>query len=95
MVGLWFARRWAEYLTFVETGILVPVEIYEIVGKVTPLKVLTLVLNLAVVIYLLFAHRLFGLRGGAGAERAIHERDTGWGPLERATAARAEHPPAA
>jgi len=85
MVGLWFARRWAEYLTFVETGILVPVEIYEIVGKVTPLKVLTLVLNLAVVIYLLFAHRLFGLRGGAGAERAIHERDTGWGPLERAT----------
>lgn len=85
MVGLWFARRWAEYLTFVETGILVPVELYEIVRSVTALKLATLVLNVAVITYLLFAHRLFGVRGGAAAEKAMHERDTGWAPLERAT----------
>lgn len=85
MVGLWYARRWAEYLTLVETGVLVPVEVYEVVGTATPLKLTTLVINLAVVAYLLFAHRLFGLRGGVAAERAKHARDTGWQALERAT----------
>src|SRR5580658_1638343 len=38
--GLWFARRWAEYLTLVETGVLVPIEIYELTTKVSALKVL-------------------------------------------------------
>jgi uncharacterized membrane protein (DUF2068 family) len=85
MVGLWFARRWAEYLTFVETGVLVPFEIYELTKTVSYLKVITLVLNLAVVLYLLVAHRLFGIRGGAAATAAIQERDTGWAPLERST----------
>jgi len=85
MVGLWFARRWAEYLTFAETAVLVPFEVYELTRSVSYLKIITLVLNLAIVIYLLFAHRLFGLRGGGAAERAAHERDSGWGALERAT----------
>ncbi|HLH46981.1 MAG TPA: DUF2127 domain-containing protein [Acidimicrobiales bacterium] len=85
MVGLWFARRWAEYLTFVETGILVPYEIYELSKSISWLKILTLVINLLVVLYLLIAHRLFGVRGGGTAEGALHERDTGWAPLERAT----------
>ena len=30
-VGLWFNRRWAEYLTFVATTLLIPYEIYELV----------------------------------------------------------------
>jgi len=85
MVGLWFARRWAEYLTFAETAVLVPFEIYELTRSLSYLKIITLVLNLAIVIYLLFAHRLFGLRGGGAAERAAHERDSGWAALERAT----------
>lgn len=85
MVGLWFARRWAEYLTFVETGLLVPFEVYEMTKGVSYLNVITLVLNLAVVVYLLVAHRLFGIRGGSAAEAALHGRDTGWAPLERAT----------
>jgi uncharacterized membrane protein (DUF2068 family) len=84
-VGLWFARRWAEYLTLLETGILVPFEVYELTTRVTTLKVLALVLNLIVVGYLLVAHRLFGVRGGVAAERAERDRDTGWPPLERAT----------
>jgi hypothetical protein len=50
---------------------------------VSPLKVLTLLLNLAVVVYLLLAKRLFGLRGGAAAEEAERERDSGWQALER------------
>jgi uncharacterized membrane protein (DUF2068 family) len=82
-VGLWFAQRWAEYLTFVATTLLLIPEVYELTGRVTIIKIITLVINLAVVVYLLFAKRLFGLRGGGCAEAAEHARDTGWQALER------------
>jgi uncharacterized membrane protein (DUF2068 family) len=68
-VGLWLGRRWAEYLTFVATAIFVPYEIYELAKSVSALKVLALLINLAIVAYLLIAKRLFGLRGGGKAER--------------------------
>ncbi len=54
-------------------------------AAVRPAEVVALVINLAIVAYLLFAKRLFGLRGGGKAERADHEEDTGWAPIERAT----------
>lgn len=84
-VGLWRARRWAEYLTLIETAVFLPIEIHELLTRVSPLKIITLLLNLAVVIYLLFAHRLFGLRGGGRADQAEKDRDTGWPPLQRTT----------
>jgi uncharacterized membrane protein (DUF2068 family) len=83
-VGLWLGRRRAEHLTFV-AAIFVPYEIYELTKSVSALKVLALVINLAIVACLLIAKRLFGLRGGGKAERAEHEEDTGWAPIERAT----------
>ncbi|WP_285486142.1 DUF2127 domain-containing protein [Amycolatopsis taiwanensis] len=82
-VGLWLAKRWAEYLTFVATTILLIPEVYELTRTVSALKVVALVINLAVVAYLLFAKRLFGLRGGGRAERAERKRDTGWPALHR------------
>jgi uncharacterized membrane protein (DUF2068 family) len=84
-VGLWLGRRWAEYLTFVATVVFVPYEVYELTKSISWLKVLTLVINLLIVIYLLAAKRLFGLRGGGKAERAERAKDTGWGAIERAT----------
>jgi uncharacterized membrane protein (DUF2068 family) len=84
-VGLWLGKRWAEYLTFITTAGLMPIEIYEIVERASVLKALTFVVNLAIVVYLLYAKRLFGLRGGGAAERAERERDVGWPALERAT----------
>ena len=83
--GLWLQRRWAEYLTFIATAALLPLEVYEIADKRSPLKIATFVINLAVVVYLLLAKRLFGLRGGAAAEEAIRERDAGWPAIDRAT----------
>jgi uncharacterized membrane protein (DUF2068 family) len=82
-VGLWFAARWAEYLTFIATTLLLIPEVYELTGRITITKIITLVINLAVVGYLLFAKRLFGLRGGGRAERAERAEDTGWEALER------------
>jgi uncharacterized membrane protein (DUF2068 family) len=84
-VGLWLGKRWAEYLTFLATIIFVPYEVYELTKGVSGLKVLALVLNLAVVAYLLFAKRLFGLHGGGKAEQAEYDADVGWPAIERAT----------
>jgi len=84
-VGLWGERRWAEYLTFLEVTVLLPLEIYELTLTISPLKITALVVNVAVMAYLLWAHRLFGFRGGGRMDRILHEKDTGWGALERAT----------
>jgi uncharacterized membrane protein (DUF2068 family) len=81
-VGLWLMKRWAEYLTFVATTAFVPYEIYELAHKVSWFKILALVVNVAIVVYLLFAKRLFGLRGGAAAEERERARDQGWSALE-------------
>lgn len=84
-VGLWRQRRWAEYLTFVATSLLLPLEIYELTTTLSPLKVLTFLVNLAVVVYLLLSKRLFGLRGGRAADEALRLADSGWDALDRAT----------
>ena len=46
---------------------------------------IALIVNVAVVAYLLYAKRLFGMRGGAAADETMRERD-GAGP--RSSAAR-------
>ena len=58
-VGLAMRRRWAEYLTVIATGVLIPYEAYEVIHKVTLFKVGALLLNIAVVGYLAYRKRLF------------------------------------
>lgn len=82
-IGLWRGRRWAEYLTFVITTLLLIPEVLELTSSVTPGKLLTLAINLAVVVYLLLAKRLFGLRGGAAVETAQRDHDISWAALQR------------
>ena len=84
-VGLWYMQRWAEYLTLVVTASLLPLEIYELNVRVSVLKIVAFALNIAVVVYLLYAKRLFGIRGGAAAEHAARLEDSGWDALDRAT----------
>ncbi|AEW96583.1 MULTISPECIES: DUF2127 domain-containing protein [Streptomycetaceae] len=74
--GLWFARRWAEYLTVVATAAFLPLEVYELTEKVSGLKIATLALNVLAVLYILLAKRLFGLRGGARAFEAERRGDS-------------------
>ena len=52
-VGLWRERRWAEYLTVIATGSLIPFEIWEIAHRPTPIRFATFAINVAVVIYLI------------------------------------------
>lgn len=74
-VGLWLAKRWAEYLTVVATAAFLPLEVYELTEKVSGLKIGTLALNVLAVVYILVAKRLFGLRGGAAAFEAERRGD--------------------
>jgi uncharacterized membrane protein (DUF2068 family) len=82
-VGLWYGKRWAEYLTFIATVVLLPFEIYELHERVSPLKLIGFILNLAVVIYLIYAKRLFGVRGGGAVDERERERDSGWEAITR------------
>ncbi|SEO23036.1 DUF2127 domain-containing protein [Actinacidiphila rubida] len=69
-VGLWFGKRWAEYLAVVATAAFLPIEIYELTEKISYFKIGTLALNVVAVLYILIGKRLFGLRGGHAAFEA-------------------------
>jgi uncharacterized membrane protein (DUF2068 family) len=82
-IGLWYQKRWAEYLTLVATVAFIPYEIYELTKTVSPFKVVALCVNIAIAVYLLYAKRLFGVRGGGAEEERQRQHDVGWEALER------------
>ncbi|MCA1665112.1 MAG: DUF2127 domain-containing protein, partial [Myxococcales bacterium] len=51
-VGLLLVKRWAEWLTVIVTTSFIPLEIWKIVHHTTAPAIATLVLNIAIVIYL-------------------------------------------
>ena len=63
-VGLWRERRWAEYLTALATAGFLPFEIHELIARVTVIRVGALVINLAILVWLVWRKHLFGIRGG-------------------------------
>jgi uncharacterized membrane protein (DUF2068 family) len=75
-VGLWLARRWGEYFAMVATSAGLPLEIYELSHKVTWLRAGAFAVNLALVVYLVYAKRLFGVRGGGKAYAARLRSDS-------------------
>jgi uncharacterized membrane protein (DUF2068 family) len=62
-VGLWLEKRWAEYLTALATAAFLPIEVHELIEKVTFLRVATLVINLAILVWIVWAKHLFGIGG--------------------------------
>ena len=52
-IGLLMLKRWAELLTVIITLSFIPLEIYELIRKVSPLKIGTVVLNIAIAVYLI------------------------------------------
>lgn len=50
--GLWRLRAWAEWFGIISGSIYVPIEVYEIFQKPTIFRVLILLVNIAIVIYL-------------------------------------------
>jgi uncharacterized membrane protein (DUF2068 family) len=56
-IGLWFEKRWAEWLTVIITSSLVPIEIYSIHRHPTLVKIAALLINLVIVAYLVYRIR--------------------------------------
>ncbi|HEY1589631.1 MAG TPA: DUF2127 domain-containing protein [Rhodanobacter sp.] len=52
-IGLWQRRRWAQWFTAIATGLLVPLEFYEVMHRFSGLRLVLLLANIAVVLYLL------------------------------------------
>lgn len=52
--GLWRCKRWAEYLTVLVTTSFLPFEIVALAHRFTPIRAITLILNIVVVIYLIW-----------------------------------------
>jgi uncharacterized membrane protein (DUF2068 family) len=64
-VGLLLARHWAEYLAVVATASFLPFEAYEAIRRPGASRVLIIVLNLAIVLYLLVRLRAESRRAAA------------------------------
>ncbi len=58
-IGLAKQRRWAEYLTVIATGALIPFEVIEVVHRPTLFRVGALLVNVVIVVYLAYRKRLF------------------------------------
>ena len=52
-IGLFLRRRWAEYFTVITTATFIPLEVYELWEKVSASKVGLLVVNIAIVLYMI------------------------------------------
>jgi uncharacterized membrane protein (DUF2068 family) len=70
-VGLWFEQRWAEYLTVLATAGFLPLEIKALVDRVTFVRVLAMVVNIAILVYLVVSKHLFGVGGPRHAESSV------------------------
>jgi len=55
--GLLFRKRWAEWLTIVATSSLMPIELYELIKQFTAIRLFALLINAAVVLYLIYLVR--------------------------------------
>lgn len=58
-VGLYLRKPWSRWFTVGATSSLIPIEIYEIVRELHVVRVLVLIANVAIVIYLIRRRELF------------------------------------
>jgi uncharacterized membrane protein (DUF2068 family) len=65
-IGLIMVKRWAEYFAVIITSSFLPIEIYEVVKKFKPLKIGIIVVNAAIVVYLIIKIKRGGQKHKAG-----------------------------
>ena len=69
-VGLWLQRQWAQWFGFLTSVIFIPVELFEIVRRVTWPKATVLTVNTAIAVYL--AYVLYRSKQGSRADKVKH-----------------------
>jgi uncharacterized membrane protein (DUF2068 family) len=50
-------RRWAEYFTIIVTSSFIPLELYEVAKRLTPIRLVVIALNVVIVLYLVRRRR--------------------------------------
>jgi uncharacterized membrane protein (DUF2068 family) len=53
--GLWYARAWAEWIALVSGTLYLPFEVYKLVHRQSVFHISVLLVNLAVVLYMIYA----------------------------------------
>jgi uncharacterized membrane protein (DUF2068 family) len=52
--GLWYLKAWAEWFAIISGSLYIPIEIFELIKKPTLLRVAVLLVNIAIVVYLIY-----------------------------------------
>ncbi len=52
--GLLLRKVWGEYFTVLATGFFIPLEIYEVARSFTPVRIVILIINILIVVYLIY-----------------------------------------
>jgi uncharacterized membrane protein (DUF2068 family) len=58
-IGLYYRKHWARWFTIIATSSLIPIEVYEIVREPRPLRIVVLLANIAIVVYLYKRKEIF------------------------------------
>ena len=53
-IGLWYEKTWARFLVLGLVGLSIPVEIYELIKEITPIKFIIFLINIGIFWYLLY-----------------------------------------
>lgn len=64
-VGLWLERSWAAHLTVISTSLLLPFEPYEVIDRVSIVRIGVLLLSLVIVLYLVSQLKLHAMHSRA------------------------------
>jgi uncharacterized membrane protein (DUF2068 family) len=66
--GLLLRKRWAEYFTIIVTSSFLPLEVYELTKRISAPRIIVLLLNAAIVVYLVVE-----VRRGSKTDAGKHE----------------------
>jgi uncharacterized membrane protein (DUF2068 family) len=75
-IGLWLQKRWAEWMTTLVTGSLIPFEIWELIIRPNFGKAAVVVANAAIVVFLVWHVRSKVRRDAADSARIAQGSDT-------------------
>ena len=69
--GLFFEKRWAEFLTIIATASFIPLELYELLKNPSLVKLLFLALNAGIVVFLIVTLRRRKRSGAESTDPAL------------------------
>ncbi|MBN1365383.1 MAG: DUF2127 domain-containing protein [Syntrophaceae bacterium] len=72
-IGLLMRKRWAEFLTIIVTGSLIPLEIRKMIAEISVVEVVVLLINTAILVYLVYI-LLRGYRRSKRIRSEVYDR---------------------